>query len=257
MNPPPSSQWLKEIYKISGHALTAPISLSEVMSREAKFPNSTIDAARLAKNVHFFNQSGNWSALDIGSGYGFFTRALKDVGFTTTSINPGTYENTVFEELNGTKPLPVMLEDFEASNKFGVVLISQVLEHIVNPTSAVTSINSLLDRKGVVACAVPNINSFSVKLFGTKDNSCLWVPEHVNYFSSRGLRILFERNGFSVLKLEYITRLPTNPFSRRFNRMSIAASALDKLTNKTQNPIKNVLNKLGLGLHINMYAIKL
>ncbi|NJD05057.1 MAG: class I SAM-dependent methyltransferase, partial [Methylococcaceae bacterium] len=199
INPPPSLEWLKTIYQYSGHALTGPTDLDEVMARERRFPNSTLDAARMARQADRFNRSGNLTALDIGSGFGFYTRALRRVGYRTVSINPGDYENAVFKQLNGDEPLPVMLEDYRPDTGFGVVMLSQVLEHLLSPDQAVRKIASLLESGGVLACAVPNFNALTVRLLGTADNACLWVPEHVNYFTVAGLHTLLEENGFKVV----------------------------------------------------------
>ena len=80
-----------------------------------------------------------------------------------------------------------MFENYESSEQFGVVMMSQVLEHLLEPDKAIKKVACLLAPGGVLACAVPNYDSFLVKLLGTKDNACLWAPEHVNYFSEEGL----------------------------------------------------------------------
>ena len=188
LNRPPHMQWLQSIYQYSGQALTEAISLEEVLAREARFPNCKVDAERMTHQANLFNFSGNGMALDIGSGFGFYTQALRKMGYRTVSINPGEYENEVFRNLNGDEPLAMMFEDYQASGQFGVVMMSQVLEHLLEPDQAIRKVSDLLSPGGVLACAVPNYDSFLVKLLGTKDNACLWVPEHVNYFTSEGLK---------------------------------------------------------------------
>ena len=131
LNPAPRPDLLNEVYKYSGHALLKPITLNAVLSSEKAFPNSTIDSDRVARNISTLDASGNPKAFDIGSGYGFYTAALRTMGYKTISINPGNYENVMFEAMNGDPPLPVMFETFEAKDKFGVILMSQVLEHII------------------------------------------------------------------------------------------------------------------------------
>ena len=223
LNQPPAADWLKSIYQYSGQALTQTISLQEILHREAEFPNVKLDAERIGLQAHRLNRSANHQALDIGSGFGFYTRALRNLDYRTVSINPGKFENRVFEELNGDQPLPVMFENYRTSDNFGVVVMSQVLEHLLQPERAIGKVSALLAEGGVLACAVPNYRSFLVKLLGTRENACLWVPEHVNYFTEKGLKALFERHGFEIVRSEQITRIPYDALSRRLGLTGQAA----------------------------------
>lgn len=258
LNRPPHVKWLQSIYQYSGQALTQEITLAEVMAREKEFPNCTVDAERMSDQADLLNSSGNDRALDIGSGFGFYTRALRNLGYRTVSINPGQYENEVFKKLNGDEPLPVMFENYQPQppGQFGVVMMSQVLEHLLEPDHAIKKVAMLLASGGVLACAVPNYSSFLVKLLGTKDNACLWVPEHVNYFTENGLKALVERNGFRVVKVEQITRVPFNALSRRLKLKGRTAAIIDGLTRVLQGPFAKLMNYFGLGIYINLYAVK-
>jgi 2-polyprenyl-3-methyl-5-hydroxy-6-metoxy-1,4-benzoquinol methylase len=249
-------QWLQSIYQYSGQALTQAITLDDILTRETEFPNCKVDAERMSYQADSFNISGYGKALDIGSGFGFYTQALRKLGYRTVSINPGEYENEVFRNLNGDEPLAVMFESYESSEQFGVVMMSQVLEHLLEPDQAINKVAGLLAPGGVLACAVPNYDSFIVKLLGTKDNACLWVPEHVNYFSEEGLRVLVERNGFSVVKVEQITRIPFNALSRRLRLKGRPAAFIDSLVSVLQIPFAGLMNFFGLGFYINLYAVK-
>ncbi|PPD44131.1 MAG: methyltransferase type 11 [Methylobacter sp.] len=256
LNRPPAMQWLQSIYQYSGQALTQAVTLEEVLAKETEFPNCKLDAARMGQLADRFNASDNAQALDIGSGFGFYTQALRKAGYQTTSINPGKYENEVFRQLNGDEPLAVMFENYQPTGKFGVVMMSQVLEHLLEPDQTVKKVAGLLASGGVLACAVPNYASFLVKLLGTKDNACLWVPEHVNYFTEQGLRELVARNGLRVVKVEQVTRIPYNALSKRLGLKGKTAAFVDRLVGRWQNPFARFMNFLGLGIYINLYAVK-
>lgn len=256
LNQPPHAQWLQDIYEYSGQALTQAISLEKVLAREAVFPNCTVDAERMSRVANLFNWSGNRRGLDVGSGFGFYTQALRKIGYRTVSINPGKFENQVFKDLNGDEPLPVMFENYQASEPFGVVIMSQVLEHLLEPDRAIGKVSNLLAANGAFACAVPNYDSFLVKLLGTRENACLWIPEHVNYFTEKGLKALLERNGFRVVKAEQITRIPFDALSRRLGLKGRSAAIADALIKYLQIPFAGLMNFLGLGIYINLYAVK-
>lgn len=256
LNQPPQMHWLQAIYQYSGQALTQPTSLEQVLAREAEFPNCTVDAERISGQADKLNRSGNKTALDIGSGFGFYTQALRKLGYGTVSINPGEYENKVFKELNGDDPMPIIFESFEHSGAFGVVMLSQVLEHLLEPDRAIQKVSGLLAAGGILACAVPNFASFSVKLLGTRDNACLWVPEHVNYFTEEGLKALLERNGFRVIKMEQVTRIPFDALSKRLRWQGKSAFFLNRLVRFLQIPFAGFMNYFGMGTYINLYAVK-
>lgn len=256
LNRPPHVKWLQAIYQYSGQALTQAVTLDDVLAREAEFPNCKLDAARMSRQAHRLNDSGNHSALDIGSGFGFYTQALRKIGYRTVSINPGKYENDVFKALNGDEPLPLMFEQYQASERFGIVMMSQVLEHLLTPDHAIDKVADLLAPGGVLACAVPNYDSFLVKLLGTKDNACLWVPEHVNYFTEQGLTALVERNGLQVVKVEQVTRIPFKALSKRLHLQGKAANVVDGMAERLQGPFVRLMHYFGLGIYINLYAVK-
>lgn len=256
LNRPPHVKWLQAIYQYSGQALTQAVTLDDVLAREAEFPNCKLDAARMSRQANKLNDSGNHSALDIGSGFGFYTQALRKIGYRTVSINPGKYENDVFKALNGDEPLPLMFEQYQASERFGIVMMSQVLEHLLTPDHAIDKVADLLAPGGVLACAVPNYDSFLVKLLGTKDNACLWVPEHVNYFTEQGLTALVERNGLQVVKVEQVTRIPFKALSKRLRLQGKAANVVDGMAERLQGPFVRLMHYFGLGIYINLYAVK-
>lgn len=256
LNRPPHVQWLQSIYQYSGQALTQAITLEDVLARETRFPNCKVDAERMSYQADWFNISGYGKALDIGSGFGFYTQALRKSGYRTVSINPGKYENEVFRNLNGDEPLDLMFEEYESSEQFGVVMMSQVLEHLLEPDQAINKVSGLLAPGGVLACAVPNYDSFLVKLLGTKDNACLWVPEHVNYFTEKGLRALVEQNGFNVVKVEQITRIPFNALSKRLRLKGKQAAIADGLISLLRVPFAGLMNFFKVGIYINLYAVK-
>jgi SAM-dependent methyltransferase len=158
MNPQPTKEYLDSIYYKSGHGLTEPISFEEVIKAETEYPNATVDAKRLVGQAKIFMAAmDGLKALDIGSGYGFFTNAALRAGFKVSAVNPGKWENEIFEKLNGFSPAPQFFEEVDfGPEKFDLVILSQVLEHVEVPVSFLVKIRSILKKNGIIAVAVPN-----------------------------------------------------------------------------------------------------
>jgi 2-polyprenyl-3-methyl-5-hydroxy-6-metoxy-1,4-benzoquinol methylase len=253
LNPPPSSDYLSAIYAFSGHGLTAPVTLESVLADEREFPNATLDAERLVRIGGEFSRAETRASLDVGSGMGFITREMRRQGWDPVSINPGEFENEVFEAMNGYRPFIGMLGDYLPDHKFGLIALSQVLEHMVRPQSEIHRLSKMLAPGGVLALAVPNFSSAVVALPGTRENGCLWAPEHVNYFTVEGMRRLVRNANLEVCDEAQVTRVRYNAISRR---VPFAQGLMRAFVKYGQRPIGAMVNRLGKGLYLNVYARK-
>lgn len=256
MNPQPTKEYLDLIYNKSGHGLTGPISFEEVIKGETEYPNATVDAKRLVERAKIIMAGKEGlKALDIGSGYGFFTNAALKAGFRVLAVNPGKWENEIFEKLNGFSPVPQFFEEVDfGPEKFDLVILSQVLEHVGEPLGFLVKILSILNKAGIIAVAVPNVDSILVKLMKSKDNGCLWVPEHLTYFSKKGLISILDRAGFAIKAHMYISRIPYNSLSKRFNLKNIPRWLVNTMVRSLQKPPLKIINKLGFGFIHNIWA---
>ena len=254
LNPRPTREWLETIYSKSGHGLTAPISFDEVLAAEREYPNATVDAARLVgcAKEHLPKKNG-LTALDIGSGYGFFTAAALRAGFEVTAVNPGVWENNIFEQMNGFRPTESFFEDVDFTQQFDLVILSQVLEHIENPLGMLSRVQSILSPHGVVAIAVPNFDSYWVKIF-KRDGGVIWVPEHLNCFSKKSLTMLLSRAGFDVVRYQAISRFPYFYLSNRFHLNGLPRIICNHFVKIAQDIPHRILNHIGLGVCHNVWA---
>lgn len=196
-----------------------------IFSSEKSYPNTTLDAKRIIKKCKEYSNGNRF--LDVGSGFGLFTREALKLGFDCTAIEASNINCDIFEAINGFKPKN-QLFDFEFANshqeKFDVVLLSQVLEHIPDPEKAVKLIQKVLKKDGVCAIAVPHFGSFVSKFQGTKD-MFITPPEHLNFFSIKGLNKLFIRNNFLAISTQTISRYDLNKLTTSIKPKLIALCA--------------------------------
>ena len=106
MNPRPSFECLmSEIYSTSGHGLEAPITLNAILESEREYPNATRDAKTLVGVALNYLPTTHppKNALDVGSGYGFFSKEALEAGFEVTAINPGRWEKLYLSSTDQTR----------------------------------------------------------------------------------------------------------------------------------------------------------
>jgi 2-polyprenyl-3-methyl-5-hydroxy-6-metoxy-1,4-benzoquinol methylase len=256
MNPQPSRTFLDSIYQYSGHGLSRPISFSEVINNELEYPNATIDSKRLVTwSKKYLSSNKLQCALDIGSGFGFFSRAALQEGFKVKAVNPGIWENNIFKELNKASPIQTFFENVDFKEEsFDLVILSQVLEHVERPFEFLVKIKKVLKLSGVLTIAVPNVNSFLVKILKNKENGCFWVPEHLTYFSEKGLKIILLRAGFVILRNIFISRIPYNTISNRLQIIGKTRIFFNFLTRKIQWLPMKIFDLMKIGIMHNVWA---
>ncbi len=214
VNPRPDPAYLEQFY--SGNENSQIVSLIShpaemrcemVLNAEREFPNTSVDAKRFASYCRELSPGNRF--LDVGAAFGFGAKAAQDRGFQVTAIEPSAVSVEIIRQMTGIEAVPEMLsETFIEANEsgFDVVLMSQVLEHIPDLETTLIAIHKLLGPNGIAAIAVPHFGSLLSTLQG-KNDMFIIPPEHVNFFSKKGLKALFERHGFTCSEIHTISRI--------------------------------------------------
>lgn len=260
--PRPSWQVVDAFYREhGGHGRSSArqLSPSEILSREEAAPNSMIDAKSivdgLARRLSDAAQGARGrsapSLLDVGCGYGFFSRQARARGFEVTAIEMSDHEATVAREIAGVDPLRIAFEEFDCSKTFDAILMSQVLEHALDPDLWIQRSHRLLRPGGALAIAVPNFGGIFRLLLGIRDFMII-PPAHLNYFDPRSLASLLRRRGFGNIRVVHVTRIPPDTLRRRLGPSKLLgapAVAVGKV-------LCRGVDAAGIGAIINVYATR-
>jgi len=258
VNPRPCREVLAEAYAVQGHGhetmRKASDGLAAVLDRERAHPNSTLDARRIiASASQFLGADGRRRFLDVGCGYGFFSREALDRGFSVVPLEMASTERAIAAELLGLEPVPASFENYECrSGEFDVVLMSHVLEHVYDVNEWIEKAAKLLRPNGVCVVALPNFGSIIRRMLGSGD-PFICPPMHLNHFDSRNLSRLMARHGFVVRKVEWASRIPTTAFSRRLPSLLRPAAAL---AGGLTSAGLSVCDALGIGMTTTVYAVR-
>ncbi len=191
--------------------------------QDASYSNLTLEQA-VQSDLQYYLNSGHDSLriverctqlttgrrfLDAGAGLGMFSKTALRAGFDVSACEPNPNARNVFRQLNGFEPESCLFDKEYADRHrgaFDVVLLSQVLEHITDPEEIVEHIRTVLREGGIAVVAVPHFGSALSRVQGKKD-MFISPPEHLNFFSKRGLIALFERYQFRLERIETVSKV--------------------------------------------------
>ena len=101
--------------------------------------------------------------LDVGTGYGGFLRAAKEVGFKeVVGVEPQTYlvnlARAITSDLQGAQILQedFLQGDFSSLPGFDLITCNDVIEHVDDPQLAIHKMCELVNEKGCICFEVPN-----------------------------------------------------------------------------------------------------
>jgi SAM-dependent methyltransferase len=156
---------------------------------------SQADAKDLARRVSSLCDSRGRS-LDVGSGSGGFSYYLAREGFTPFMIDLDPRAAKWAALVPGACFELCSIEAYTDPEPFDVIVMSQVLEHALNPMEWLRRASRLLSPDGVLAIALPNFGGV-YHLLGARD-PFLIPPIHLNFFTPTSLRLAFRSAGLDA-----------------------------------------------------------
>lgn len=148
--------------------------------------------------------------LDFGSGDGFYSANLAHEGFakSVTQYDPNFPEDQLTSKYR--------VNDIGVLNgqRFDVVLLMDVIEHVAQPSGLLREVSNLIADAGYLFVSVPA----RMELWSSHDE----ILEHVKRYSKESLADELESAGWEILSLEYhlnfmypLALISTNLFKRK------------------------------------------
>lgn len=135
-------------------------------------------------------------ALDVGCGSGKFLRALKQSGWEVAGLELNDDTATGARNIQGLL-VETSLDAFSDAS-FDLITITHVLEHSRDPQQMLAACLRLLKPGGVIAVAVPNIESWQARV-----TRAYWfhldLPRHLWHFSEKWLAKELAGHGFELI----------------------------------------------------------
>lgn len=136
--------------------------------------------------------------LEIGFGEGKFLKGLNIRGFDVFGLELSSYARENMEKILGKRRVYKSVEQID--EKFDVILMYHVLEHVDNPRKYVEELVGVLSPNGRLVVRVPNVNSWEANL-AKRQWYHVDFPSHKTLFSDEGLVKMLRLVDFDELKI--------------------------------------------------------
>jgi SAM-dependent methyltransferase len=154
-------------------------------------------------DISFHARLGRGSLLDIGCNEGRGLKIYSRNGFQAEGLELNETAAKVARQAGFTVHT-CDLSDFNPAVRYDVVVLSNVLEHSLDPKQMLLDVRRLLKPTGVVWISCPNSRSWLRNLFGR-----YWihwhVPFHISHFSAGTLNHLLIQAGFTSIRISNTT----------------------------------------------------
>lgn len=165
------------------------------------------------------------AVLDVGSGMGTFLYVAKNHYPICIGLDVSKKMGEFIEKNLGIKIFIEQFDQFQSPNKFSLIHMSHVIEHVPNPNEWIAKAKELLTKKGVLVINVPH--KFSIgnkmqywmyKLKLKKQYSSTWnhpnrTPDHLFEPTIKSMKYLFNKHEYTIL--DYFTYSRKDPASNK------------------------------------------
>lgn len=135
------------------------------------------------------------TVLDYGCGTGVFLKACKKDGWEIRGVEP----NEKARSIASTETEELLAADLEeiAGEKFDVITLWHVLEHIHQVNETMSQLVEMLNEDGTLVLAVPNADSHDAQLY--KENWAAYdVPRHLYHFTQATMKRFLKKHKLNL-----------------------------------------------------------
>ncbi len=129
--------------------------------------------------------------LDFGCGTGYFLNECKKEGFIVFGVE--TNPNAVANIKNKSIEVKQSIESYSGVQKFDVITLWHVMEHLYNPNEFIETVASCLNDNGYLVLALPNRMSFDAMCYKN-----YWagydVPRHLYHFTKKDVQNITQKH---------------------------------------------------------------
>jgi SAM-dependent methyltransferase len=183
---------------------------------EINYENHTDSIASLKDYVHLnaniegligllvnnLPETENKRMLEVGCGFGFTLDFAKRVlHMDVVGYEPSLYGEIGANELDLDIRRTYLTKEDLVNNKYDIIFLSEVLEHIQNPLEFILLLKSGLSENGVLILTTPDYKQLQRDLSVPSELALLSPEAHVILFAERSLHKILSDAGFSDINI--------------------------------------------------------
>lgn len=196
--------------------------------------------------------------LDVGCASGLFLDQAGEFGYETHGIEQ-TAHNVEAARRSGHEVFAGTLEDFVArgvAEPFDVVVCLEVVEHVPGPAEFMRQLAACARPGGLVVVSTPNYSGLVARALGSRDPFVI-PPEHLNFFTGRGLLALARQSGMrQTRRVTFGSVLPDELDGAVVKYFGRAFAPVEALVKPLIPLSLDALNRAGLGMEMECYFVR-
>ncbi len=148
--------------------------------------------------------------LDIGGGSGWLASLVRglDPRISLTQVVDLDEAARSLAEQSGHRYFCGRIEDFNTEERYDLILMLNLIEHVAHPRSVLGKAKELLAPRGRIYIKTPNFRALDAKLFRYANWGGYHCPRHFVLFTRESLSHLLELLGLRVTSLRYTQGAP-------------------------------------------------
>jgi SAM-dependent methyltransferase len=163
----------------------------------SEFERQRLVSARMVASVAQYTKSGSW--LDVGFGNGSLLFTAEEWGFTPIGIDLRQASVDAMNRL-GIEASCVDITAVDGKNRFSVISMADVLEHMPFPKDGLAAAHRLLSSEGILFVSMPHYDCAAWRLLDANNANPYWGElEHFHNFSRPRLYTLMKDMGFDAI----------------------------------------------------------
>ncbi len=202
IDPVPASR-LSQIYPPNYYSYAAP-------SRSPTFAIKALLDRRFFRGILAQLAGAQLRVLDVGGGAGWELKTLREtdsrVGFTrVVDLDPGAQQ---LAEANGHAYFCGRIEDFATTERFELITLLNLIEHVQDPRGVMRKVRELLAPGGLVLLKTPNWEALDAHIFRKESWAGLHCPRHWVLFTKQSFERLAAEAGLRTRAASYTQGAP-------------------------------------------------
>ncbi|MEJ5173098.1 MAG: class I SAM-dependent methyltransferase [Hydrogenothermaceae bacterium] len=176
----------------------------------------------------------NKRVLEIGTSTGYVSKVLKERGnyVVGVEIDPEAAKiaSKYCDEIIVGNIEVIELEEV-LRDKFDVILLGDVLEHLIDPWKVLRKLRKFLKKDGFIVASIPNIAHGDV-IISLLNNKFEYTEKgfldmtHLRFFTKESILSMFESCGYTVKNLKYV-KIPVGYTELSVDKRDIPQCVLD------------------------------